>query len=430
MVKKISSVLKKVSKNLELDPEKTEEIKEKIDEFVDELKKNLKRGKVQADVFLGGSFAKKTMIEKDVYDIDIFIRFGKKHFLQKFSDLTQTILQKFRGLQIRRIHGSRDYFRIKVSKNLLFEIVPVKKIKKPKEAENITDLSYSHVKYVIKKIKGTKLQNEIKLAKSFCYANKCYGAESYIQGFSGYALELLIIHYGSFRKFIRAMSKVKEDKKLVIDMEKHHKNRRRILMDINESKLQSPVILVDPTYKTRNVLAGLSDETFKEFQKACKKFLKKPSIKDFEKKKIDFEKIKKSAKKKKNEFVKLEVKTNKQSGDVAGTKLKKFYKHLEEEMKEYFKVKKKGFEYNRKKTAKYFFVVRKKKRIRIKGPLKSQERHAKRFKKQHAKTYVWKGRLYSKKKVDFSIEEFIKKWKLKNLKKLKEMNITSLRVVG
>lgn len=430
MAKKISSVLKKVSKDLEPDPEKTREIKEKIDNFVGKLKEKLKKEKVQADVFLGGSFAKKTMIEKDIYDIDIFIRFGKKHFLQKFSDLTQTILQKFRGLQIRRIHGSRDYFRIKVSKNLLFEIIPVKKIKGTKEAENITDLSYSHVKYVAEKIKDTKLQNEIKLAKSFCYANNCYGAESYIRGFSGYALELLIIHYKSFRKFIRAMSKVKEEKKLIIDMEKHHKNKGSILMDINESKLQSPIILVDPTYKTRNVLAGLSEETFKKFQKACKKFLKRPNAKDFEKKEIDFEKIKKSAKKKRHEFVKLEAKTNKQSGDVAGTKLKKFYRHLEEEIKEYFKIKKKGFEYNGKKTAKYFFVVRKKKIIRVKGPLKSQEKHAERFRKHHEKTYVWKGRLYSKKKVNFSIKDFIKKWKLKNLRKLKEMNITGLRVVG
>ena len=36
------------------------------------------------------------------------------------------------------------------------------------------------------------------------------------------------------------------------------------MYEINESKLQSPIILVDPTWKERNVLAGLNDESFSE----------------------------------------------------------------------------------------------------------------------------------------------------------------------
>ena len=58
-----------------------------------------------------------------------------------------------------------------------------------------------------KKIKG-KILDEIRLAKAFCHANGCYGAESYIKGFSGYALELLVYHYGSFQKFVKAITKL------------------------------------------------------------------------------------------------------------------------------------------------------------------------------------------------------------------------------
>ena len=99
-------------------------------------------------------------------------------------------------------------------------------------------------------------------------------------------------------------------------------------MDINSSKLQSPIILIDPTYKQRNVLAGLSDETFDRFKKVCKKFLKKPSMKSFEIEKTDLEKIKKDARNKKFEFIMLEGRTKKQEGDIAAKKLLKFYKHL------------------------------------------------------------------------------------------------------
>ena len=96
------------------------------------------------------------------------------------------------------IHGSRDYFQINESKDFVIELIPVIKATDPKKAENITDLSYSHVKYINKKIKNQKILDEIKIAKAFCYATKTYGAESYINGFSGYSLELLIYHYKSF----------------------------------------------------------------------------------------------------------------------------------------------------------------------------------------------------------------------------------------
>ncbi|MEJ2268137.1 MAG: hypothetical protein P8X70_03615, partial [Nanoarchaeota archaeon] len=163
---------------------------------------------------------------------------------------------------------------------------------------------------------------EIKLAKVFCYANNCYGAESYIRGFSGYGLELLIHYYGSFLKFIKAISKAKN--KIIIDIEKHYKNKNEILMNVNNSKLKSPIILIDPTYKQRNVLAALSKETFTRFQKVCRKFLENPSIKDFEIKEIDLEKIEKNTKNKNYEFILIKAETKKQQGDIAGTKLLKF----------------------------------------------------------------------------------------------------------
>jgi len=91
--------------------------------------------------------------------------------------------------------------------------------------------------------------------------------------------------------------------------------------------------------------------------------LKTPSIKSFEIKKTDLEKIKQDAKKKKYEFVLIEAKTEKQEGDVAGSKLIKFYKHLNSEIEKFFEIKKKDFNYNGKKSARYFFVVKKRKRF-------------------------------------------------------------------
>ena len=96
------------------------------------------------------------------------------------------------NLKLERLHGSRDYFRAYVkNKNMYFEVIPVAKIKKVHEERNVTDLSFFHVPYVKRKIRGH--EDELLLAKTFYHAQKVYGAETYVRGFSGYALECLII---------------------------------------------------------------------------------------------------------------------------------------------------------------------------------------------------------------------------------------------
>lgn len=366
------------------------------------------------------------MIKKDSYDIDIFIRFDEKYKKENISELTGKLFNEIKNISI--IHGSRDYFQIKSSQNFFIEVIPVIKVNNPKKAENITDLSYSHVKYINKKIKNPKILDEIKIAKAFCYAAKTYGAESYINGFSGYSLELLIYYYKSFLNFIKAIARHNQGK-IIIDIEKYYKNKNDVLLDMNSSKLGSPIILIDPTYKQRNALAALSEETFKRFRQASKKFLKNPSIKDFEMKKIDLEKIKKEALNKKNEFILLGLKTQKPAGAVAGSKLLKFYNHLENEIKRFYEIKNKGFDYNQGNCAECFFSARKKKEIIIEGPFIKDKNNIKKFKKLHKKTFYKSNKIYAHEKINFTLKKFIEDWKKKYQRKINEMSISGLKVV-
>jgi tRNA CCA-adding enzyme len=427
MASKVNQILLRVLENVQPSNEDLKSIEYKLKNFLVKLKKDIKKRKIKADVFIGGSYAKNTLIKKDHYDIDLFIRFNKQ-----YKDEISAILEKVLGKQkdMIKVHGSRDYFRIKISDVLYFELIPVKKISKPKEAVNITDLSYSHVRYINKKIKSKKILDDIRIAKAFCHANNCYGAESYINGFSGYSIELLIYHYKGFLNFLKAVIKMNPEERYVIDIEKRFKNKNHVLMDINTSKLQSPIILIDPTYKQRNALAALSKETFERFQKAARDFLKNPSVKNFEQQIVDINKIKEDARKKKFEFILLEVKTEKQEGDVAGTKLLKFYNHLSKEIEVYFEIKKKGFNYDSKQSAKYFFVVKPKKDVILEGPFLNDIENAKSFRKKHTDTFEKKGKIYAKKKIDFSLKNFIDAWKYKNKKKIKEMCVGGLKVIG
>lgn len=363
------------------------------------------------------------MIRKNVYDVDIFLKFDKKH--TDISNMTEKILK---GFKKKKIHGSRDYFRIQSGNNVLFEVIPVVKIKKPQEAKNITDLSFFHVNYVKKKF-SKKMLDEVIMAKAFCYASGCYGAESYIKGFSGYAIELLVYHYRGFIGFLKAVAKINANEKEIIDIEKKFRNKQEILMNINSSKLLSPIILIDPTYKERNALAALSLETFIKFRKACRDFLRNPSQKFFEKKIVDFKKMKEISKNKGLDFVLLKAKTDRQEGDIAGSKLLKFQNYLSSEIEKYFQIKRKEFSYEKGNSAIYAFSVKRRKEVIHKGPRTSDVKNVVNFKKRHKKTFIKAGRIYSKEKVLFKIEKFIKGWKAKNKDRMKEMHVSGLEIV-
>jgi len=425
MIIKVNAILKNVLEKVKPEENEIKTAEKILNEFIGKFNSYAKKLNIETQAFVGGSFAKNTMIKKDYYDADVFVRFDKHYNERKISELTKKILKKFvKGFKT--IHGSRDYYRIQAGPKFFLEIIPVMKISKPREAQNVTDLSYSHVKYIKRKAKE-KILDEILLAKAFCYANKCYGAESYINGFSGYALELLICYYKSFLKFARAMAKVSD--KLIIDIEKKYKNKNYVLMDVNGSKLQSPVVLIDPTYKQRNALAALNDETFEKFKVACKKFLKNPSLVAFEIQKTNLEKIKKNAKKNKNEFILLEAITKKQEGDIAGSKLLKFYNHLTGEIEKFFVIKNKGFNYNKIKSARYFFVVKNKKEIVLSGPFVKQKENVKEFKRVHKRTFVKGKKVFAREKINFNLKKFIEVWKKKNAKKMREMSIVNLKKV-
>jgi len=419
----LKKVLREAVKEIKPDEGLMKRIRKISSGFCESLREELVKAKIKADVFVGGSFAKGTLVKKKKYDVDIFVRFSWEY--EDLSDDLEPVLKrvcKNLGFSYGRVHGSRDYFMIDIDERIDLEVIPVTKIKKPSEERNVTDLSYFHVSYVKKKAK--KLEGEIRLAKVFCAANGVYGAESYIQGFSGYALECLVIYYGSFVKMLRELVKVELGNRLVIDIEKHYKRKDNVFFEVNENKLQSPVILIDPTYKERNALASLSQESFEKFQDVAKKFLKNPSVEYFRKKEFDLDRFKKVGKG--EEFVHVVLETDRQEGDIAGTKMKKFSNFLKNELSKYFDIKKNEFIYDLGQRSDFYLVVRSKREIVRIGPPVGMKDAVKKFKKEHRKTYVKNGFLHAKIKVDFSASDFIKNFSKEHKKTVNEMGITRL----
>jgi tRNA nucleotidyltransferase (CCA-adding enzyme) len=305
MNKLLDEILKKIK------PSK-EEIS-KVDTILNDLINKIKISK--AKVELGGSGAKDTWLT-NTNDIDLYVKFDFKTYNKKdISSILEKSLKK--NFKIVRLHGSRDYFQLK-QKGFTIEIIPILNIKKVSESKNITDISPFHVKFVKKNKKG----DQIRLVKSFCKAQDCYGAESYIKGFSGYVLEILTIKYGSFNNFIKNVSKWK-DKKSIGD--------KNLIKKMNESKKEAPLILIDPVDPNRNAASALNIENYNKLIKTSKAYLKKPSVKHFEKKEFSLDLLKNRYKNKK--LIVLEVEPLKGKKDVIGAKLLKTLDYIAMKLK-------------------------------------------------------------------------------------------------
>ncbi len=418
-------MLKKLLPDKGLLPAEIEKITQDAKKTALLLEKSLSRNKIDADLFFGGSFAKGTMMKKDMQDIDLFVRFNEKYSEKELSNIVEKVIKDAK-LKFVRIHGSRDYFRI-LGRDFNVEVIPTYRINNVSEAKNITDLSFFHVEYIKKKLsRAPELVKEILLAKSFCYAQGVYGAESYINGFSGYALELLIICFRGFTNFIKKVASSKD--KIVIDIEKSYKNKDEVMMHLNPSRLQSPIILIDPTFKERNALAALSESTFSRFKDVCAKFLKKPSSEFFVKKEFDKNEFTKKAKAKKAEFVALNCSTDRQEGDIAGTKLNKFHRFVIKECSKYFDIVDEHFIYDGKKVATSYLILKPKSKIVVKGPPKTSADNLKKFMAKHPDAYI-KGEFACYVEKGFAgFKEFFEKWKAKNDKRVREMGITKVEL--
>ncbi len=324
---------------------------------------------------IGGSYAKGTWLSGD-HDIDLFIPYQKT--TKNISDQLEKHLQK-KFKNVVRLHGSRDYYQIRQT-NITFEIVPVKKIRKADEAENITDVSPLHVAWVNKHTNEHR-KDEVRLAKQFCKAHHLYGAETYIKGFSGYVLEILVVHYGNFAKLLKHSLHWKEG--MVIDVAGHYHG-------INSSK-KTALIIIDPVQASRNAAAALSDEKIKAFQKAARAFLQHPSKDAFIETPFNLAEIQK------NDLV-IQATPLTGKRDTVGTKLLKVHEYLLQKLEEEgYEITGSGWHWN---TNAYFWYTVKatklSKTLKHSGPPLINTKHLAAFTKKYKKLALKKekGKVY------------------------------------
>ncbi|MBN2052910.1 CCA tRNA nucleotidyltransferase [Candidatus Woesearchaeota archaeon] len=373
------------------------------DETIAEINAILKKRNINAVCMAGGSYAKGTILKND-FDIDLFVRFDysfKVKEQDKEKGISQLLGKALEPLKPTLVHGSRDYYQLR-RKKLLFEIIPVLMIEDYKQAVNVTDMSPLHVGYARNKFEQKPgLTDQVRLVKQFCKSANIYGAESYIRGFSGHVLDMLIIYYGSFEQLL--MQAAVWGSRVIIDIEHHLKDP---IKQLNKSKTQSPLIIVDPVQPDRNAAAAVGKDKFEVFKQKARMFLEKPNEDFFVIKKIDIKAIKAKAK---NEWlIVLKAKPLKGNEDVVGTKVMKCFEHIEKHLKmNDFNILESNWEFEPYNSLMYFILKKEKlsDKILMYGPPIKQKKDATRFKAKHKKVIVKGNRLFAEEKRKYNKPE-------------------------
>jgi len=358
-------------------------VMKQVNDYISALQSRLDRLGIKASVVLGGSAAKGTIVRDD-FDCDIFARFDSRYSDEEMPGLLEKALS---GQDYARLHGSRDYFQ--VYNGLAYEIVPVLDITYPRDARNVTDMSPLHVEWIRKALaKKPGLADEIIIAKTFCKAQGVYGAESYISGFSGHVLDILIVYYGSFDALLK--NAVQWQKYKTIDIMGHGSG-------LDESKI-SPLIVIDPVDRRRNAAAALSMEKFEAFRKAAAAYLKKPSIRFFEHSRVSDDELRSRAKS--NICAIIRAKPLDGKTDVSGSKLLKIYQHLKKHIQlNDFTVTDSGWDWDKKHEARIWLIIRDEQFPGMKehqGPPVREKEAAAQFRDKHPDAYEKEKRLYAK----------------------------------
>lgn len=260
----LSEVLKKTTPGKK-DKEHILDLAERLKNQVDEA---VKKAGLEAEVRLEGSVAKNTWLRESP-EIDIFIQvpptIPREDFSTVFLDIAK---EATRGAKHVERFAEHPYLEA-VLDGAYINIVPCYRVKKG-EWKSSTDRTPFHTDYV-KPLLDDRLSGEIRLLKRFMKGIDVYGAEIKVGGFSGYLCELLILHYGSFLKTLKAAANWMT--RTFIDLKGYYKGQEGELGHLFEE----PLVIVDPVDKRRNAASAVRQERLDEFVAASRVLLEEPS---------------------------------------------------------------------------------------------------------------------------------------------------------
>ncbi|MDD3178467.1 MAG: CCA tRNA nucleotidyltransferase [Candidatus ainarchaeum sp.] len=242
--------------------------------FVDLIIKKIEHFKgSHISAIVAGSIGKNTYI-KDSVDFDIFVLYPpslkKENFIKEGLIIGEKV---FKGYFWEKTYSQHPYIRGVIDGKKV-EIIPAYKIDVGENIISAVDRTSLHLFFINKNMSNYQ-KDDVRILKYFLKKIDCYGADSSINGFSGYLCELLILFYGSFINLLEHSVNWSFPIKFVL-----LKEQEPFLNNFSEN-----LVVIDPVDSNRNVASAVSDSNISKFISASRVFIENPNI-DFFKKRV------------------------------------------------------------------------------------------------------------------------------------------------
>lgn len=216
-------------------------------------------------VILGGSFAKGTWLSES-REIDIFLLFPREIDAKELEREGLLLAkQSLLGNRPRLRFAQHPYVEAFIQ-DFRINLVPCFETKLG-DWKSAADRSPFHTKFMNKHL-TLKLKKEVRLLKMFMKRVEVYGSEIKVQGFSGYACEVLILKYRTFLSTLENVSKWKEREVVCIDPS--------VLAKADQAKGQ--LIILDPIDSNRNLGMAISPQQIGKFVLSSNSFISSPGM--------------------------------------------------------------------------------------------------------------------------------------------------------
>ena len=219
------------------------------------------RNGIEAEIKLVGSVAKGTFLSDP--DLDLLMMFPEgvpRSEVNRIGLLAGEDL-----LHGQRLFSEHPYTR-GVFEGMDVDLVPCYRLRTTERLQTAVDRTPFHTDFVRSRM-DDDMRDEVRLLKKFMKGIEAYGAEPNTRGFSGYACELLVIHYGGFRKVLEAAAGWKEGMTIAIDGK--------------GPAMIGPIVMYDPVDPKRNVTSAVHIDTFATLITAAKAYLREPDERFF-----------------------------------------------------------------------------------------------------------------------------------------------------
>lgn len=268
---RFNKIIRKVLNRVVPMPAERERVLKKVEEARSAIEKKFSSLDPEIRVSVEGSVAKDTWLSGDV-DADIFISFPSTYDKSEIGKITISLVEDVFGKsRCKERYAEHPYVTVSLDETISADVVPCFKVADTRWM-SATDRTPYHTAYIKERF-NDELRNGARLLKRYMKGVGVYGAEIKTGGFSGYLAELLIYHFGSFRKVLDAFSNFKPP--FLIDFTASYSK------DEAFSVFDGQLVVIDPTDRARNVASAVRVDTLWQFVISTRDFLKSPSLRFF-----------------------------------------------------------------------------------------------------------------------------------------------------